>query len=215
MKPTAPAIAPPPLRLAAKAARQRPPAAALDTVLAAMQHKLYAIAYAATGEREDALDLVQVAMTQLVAHYRQRPAEEWPPLLMRILTNAITDHYRRTARQRESMDNSCDLSELCDTRQQPATDQNDNNPAAAASAAQLNRAIAGAVAALPERQRLAFLLRGWAELNVAECAQAMACSVGSVKQHYFRALRSLRSALGAQPAPLTSTTDPKEARDER
>ena len=215
MKPTTLAIAPPPLRLAAKAARQRPPAAALDTVLAAMQHRLYAIAYAATGQREDALDLVQVAMTQLVANYRQRPAEEWPPLLMRILTNAITDHYRRAARQRDNIDSSCDLSELCETRLQPVAGQDDNNPAAAAAAEQLNRAIAGAVAALPERQRQAFLLRGWAELNVAECAQAMACSVGSVKQHYFRALRSLRSALGAHAAPLTSTTDPREARHER
>jgi len=172
-----------------------------------MQGKLFAIAYSATGQREDALDLVQHAMTQLVIHYRQRPAEQWPPLLMRILGNAITDYYRRNARHREYIDSSSDWSELPEQRLHSQTRSPNDDPAALADTAALNTAISTAVAGLPDRQRQAFLLRGWGELSVAECAASMTCSAGSVKQHYFRALRALRPLLGAVELAVVPSLD--------
>jgi RNA polymerase sigma-70 factor, ECF subfamily len=62
--------------------------------------------------------------------------------------------------------------------------------------------IDAAIQKLPTRQREAFLLRYWEELDVAETAQTMGCSEGSVKTHCSRAVQTLSAALRAKGITL-------------
>ena len=55
---------------------------------------------------------------------------------------------------------------------------------------------------LPPRQREAFLMRYWHDMDVAETAAAMGCTDGSVKQHCFRATHTLAEALKAKGIKL-------------
>jgi RNA polymerase sigma-70 factor (ECF subfamily) len=70
------------------------------------------------------------------------------------------------------------------------------------SRAQILLAIESEIGALPTRQREAFLLRYWEEFDVAETAEVMGCSEGSVKTHCSRAVHSLAKALKAKGISL-------------
>jgi RNA polymerase sigma-70 factor (ECF subfamily) len=60
------------------------------------------------------------------------------------------------------------------------------------------QAIDAEVQKLPGRQREAFLLRYWQDMDVAETAAIMGCSEGSVKTHCSRATHALAHALKAK-----------------
>jgi RNA polymerase sigma-70 factor, ECF subfamily len=67
---------------------------------------------------------------------------------------------------------------------------------------QLVKAIEEGLQNLPARQREAFLLRYWEEMDVTETAATMGCSEGSVKTHCSRATHALAAFLktkGVEP----------------
>jgi RNA polymerase sigma-70 factor, ECF subfamily len=149
----------------------------------------------ATGNRDEALDIVQDAMLALARHYGGRGADEWGPLFHRILQSRIRDWYRRRHTQNRWL---AWLSSKDDEEEDPLAALPD--PGARRPEEQLGQARAGvalesAVAALPLRQQQAFLLRAWEGLDVAATAAAMGCSQGSVKTHYSRAVHTLRELL--------------------
>ena len=67
---------------------------------------------------------------------------------------------------------------------------------------QVMASIENEIEKLPARQREAFILRYWEDLDVAETARAMGCSEGSVKTHCSRATHTLAAALKLQGITL-------------
>jgi RNA polymerase sigma-70 factor (ECF subfamily) len=172
---------------------------ALDQFLASVERKAFRIAQIALRHEDDALDAVQDAMLRLVRSYARRPREEWPPLFYRILENCIRDLQRRRAvRARVMAWMPWSAQEETEAAPDPLEQLPDPapNPAVLAQTHETLQALEAQLAALPARQRQAFLLRSFEGLDVAATARAMGCSAGSVKTHYYRAVQTLRSALG-------------------
>jgi RNA polymerase sigma-70 factor (ECF subfamily) len=145
----------------------------------------------------DALDIVQDTMMQLVQHHRARPAPEWPLLFQRILQNRIMDWHRQQSSRRKWFWQSPTLTEELDGDiLDHIADTRDINPENLLERARDVDMVLAAIENLPLRQRQAFLLRLWEGLDVAETASAMQCSEGAVKSHLFRALQSIKQALG-------------------
>jgi RNA polymerase sigma-70 factor, ECF subfamily len=168
----------------------------LEQFLASVERRAYRTAEIATGNADDALDILQDAMYKLVEKYSGRPAEEWGPLFQTVLQNRIMDYYRRnTVRNKyiswfSGIKDEDGLDPI-----QTAVDVNARSPEQQLEQDASMEVLDEAIRELPARQRQAFMLRALEGLDVAETAKAMKCSAGSVKTHYFRALSNLREKL--------------------
>jgi RNA polymerase sigma-70 factor (ECF subfamily) len=150
-----------------------------------------------------ALDIVQDAMLKLAERYGDKPADEFPMLFQRILQNTIRDYYRRQKVRSfwtvlfSSLHPQNDAEEFdpLDTLQDKNNNTQPQEPGNALEQSQLIALIEEALTELPARQREAFLLRYWEDLDTAETAAAMGCSEGSVKTHCSRATHALAAKL--------------------
>lgn len=154
----------------------------------------------AVHNEEQALDIVQDAMLKLAEHYGDRPHDELPRLFQRILQNTIRDFYRRqkvrslwTTLLSTLTPSDDEDSDPLDTIEVEGS--NITAPHASLEQAQILELIEKEIEKLPPRQREAFLMRYWEELDIAETAAAMGCTEGSVKTHCSRATHTLAAAL--------------------
>ena len=158
----------------------------------------------AVRDNESALDIVQDAMLRLAEKYGDRPQEELPMLFQRILQNAIRDFFRRSKVRSTwttllgslgaGRDGEEDFDPL-ETLQVEPQSQHYEQPSRQLERDQVLEILEQEISKLPARQREAFLMRYWEELDVAETAKAMGCSEGSVKTHCSRATHALAAAL--------------------
>lgn len=159
-------------------------------------------AYAVRDEHV-ALDIVQDAMMKLTEKYADRPVTEFPMLFQRILQNTMRDFWRRQKVRNvwtslfssfsvmgEDVEESDPL-EVLTSANQDARDE----PGAQLEQRQTMALIEDALYKLPRRQREAFVMRYWEDMDVADTAAAMGCSQGSVKTHCSRAVRAMANTL--------------------
>ena len=183
----------------------------LSDFLAHVERRAFKQALYAVRKDEAALDIVQDAMIKLAEKYGDKPAAELPLLFQRILQNTILDFFRREKvrntwvslfsglGKRDGDEEEFDILDSYESEQGSA--------AAESSADQVERMqtlklIEAEVQKLPTRQREAFLMRYWQDMDVAETAAAMGCSEGSVKTHCSRATHTLAASLKAKGIKL-------------
>lgn len=173
----------------------------LAQFLAEVERRAFRQAMFAVRDEQGALDIVQDAMMKLAEKYAARPSAEYPMLFQRILQNTIRDYYRRQKVRNfwmtalSFLTPGSDDHDEEDRQEYIQADDDRNGP--------LNRLITDkhlglieeAIEKLPARQREAFLLRYWEEMDIAETARVMGCSEGSVKTHCSRAVHALAATL--------------------
>jgi RNA polymerase sigma-70 factor (ECF subfamily) len=123
-------------------------------------------------------------MLKLSEKYPARPGAEFPLLFQRILQNTIRDFYRRqkvrslwtTPVSALLGADSDDEHDPLETLQVANDSKSAETPHSHLERTQLIALIEKALQRLPPRQREAFVLRYWEELDVAEAAKIMGCS---------------------------------------
>ena len=139
------------------------------------------------GDATEAEDIAQETFVRAWRHlpsYNENNAavSTW---LFQIARNASLDRLRKSNRK--------PASPLDDLKTEPASAQ--PGPADSAEQNELGRAIAAAVAALPEDQRTAFILAEYHGQTMREISAVMDCSEKSVEGRLARARKLLRETL--------------------
>lgn len=151
-----------------------------------------------------ALDIVQDAMLKLAEKYADNPVTEYPMLFQRILQNTMRDYWRRQKVRNlwttllSSFGAGQNGEEDHDPLDTIDVEDESGNPMVQLERSQTIKIIEKAIEKLPARQREAFVLRYWEEMDVAETAEMMGCSEGSVKTHCSRAVHTLATLLEKQ-----------------
>ncbi|MGN6388412.1 MAG: RNA polymerase sigma factor [Burkholderiaceae bacterium] len=183
----------------------------LSDFLEGIERRAFKQAVYAVRKDEAALDIVQDAMIKLAEKYGDKPAAELPMLFQRILQNTIHDHFRREKVRSTWVSLFSSLSGAGDGEDDAdpldSLQGDPDQPQSESGADRLERkqvltAIDQEIQKLPTRQREAFLMRYWQDLDVAETAAAMGCTEGSVKTHCSRATHALARALKSRGISL-------------
>ena len=199
-------IAPPANTLPAKANSNLATDKELSDFLKETEKKAFKRTYYHVRNEDAALDILQDSMIKLSTHYADKPAGELPLLFQRILSNTTLDWFRRQKTRNALFSNLSDFTsqdsgedfDLLEISASGNTESIGESAEQWTGRLQTMQQIESAVMDLPTRQREAFLLRYWEELDVAETAAVMGCTEGSVKTHCSRAILALNKALTAQ-----------------
>ena len=176
----------------------------LSDFLASVERRAFKQTAYAVRDDHAALDIVQDAMMKLADKYGNNPATEFPMLFQRILQNTMRDFWRRQKVRNlwttllSSFGSNAEGDEDRDPLETIDVEDDSDEPSVQLERSQTILLVEKALEKLPTRQREAFVLRYWEEMDVAETAEIMGCSQGSVKTHCSRAVRALAIELEKQ-----------------
>ena len=165
---------------------------AFEVLVERYKQKAYYIAFDFTRDREEAKDLSQEAFLRAFTHLKSFDLRaSFYTWFYRILVNLCLDYRRRRGRISwetldEKTDKAGERSEMAGAI--PSPDQE-------VIAVEVSRRIGAALAALPPKQRTAFILKNHQGLSIHDIAKVMQSAEGTVKVHLHRAVTTLRQKL--------------------
>lgn len=170
-------------------AYQRGDEAAFDRLVEGFSGQVYALLTRFMGPVAEREDLVQEVFLRVIRARRgYRPTARFSTWLYRIAFNLCVNARARAGRDDVSIDTLSD----------GAVDWPDEGalePSGSLEREDVVRAVKKAIAALPERQRMAVILAKYEELSYADIATVLDSSEKAVKSMIHRARENLRALL--------------------
>jgi RNA polymerase sigma-70 factor (ECF subfamily) len=159
------------------------------------ERPIYALAYRTLGRDEDARDVVQEAFLRAYRGLKGFKGEaKFSSWLYRITLNLCRDWIRRERRAPVvAVPEGMDAVDLADSQASPAESVED-----LVGRREMSRAVARAMAELPEEQRSAILLKEYHGLTFQEIADMLHCPLSTVKTRLYQGLSVLRRRLERQ-----------------
>ena len=170
------------------------------------QRRAVRIAFHYLRDAADADEAVQDAFVKAYMHFgsfrEELPFEVW---FTRILINGCLDRLK--ARRRRERWIAPPVLDATGAERDPAEylPSRTASPEEYVLSRERRRQLLAALSALPERQRLVFMLSHFEGRSSREVSQATGLNESTVRVHLFRAIRRLRGLLGAAPSPVSST----------
>jgi RNA polymerase sigma-70 factor (ECF subfamily) len=143
------------------------------------------------GSNSDVEDIAQQVFVRVwKSASRYEPRAKFTTWLLKITRNLVFNELRR--RKRHAL---LPLQSEPEGEEMQLKDERGQTPAASLLEGELQGAIDSAIAALPETQRMAVVLRRYEELSYEQIAEVLEQSVPAVKSLLFRARTQLRERL--------------------
>ena len=167
-----------------------------DRFVAEAGDKLLRAAYLITWEIAEAEDLVQECLFKIARRWPRVRKMDHPTAYARtVLVHLALDDGKHRTRRRVELGEAAAV----------ALEQHEDDTAVRVlGRVEASVDLMQALGALPPRQRVALVLRYFEDLSEADVAEAMGCSVGTVKSTTSRALERLRNGV---ELPTHSTSD--------
>lgn len=146
-----------------------------------------------TNQSPDTEDIAQQVFIRLwKSAERYKPTAKFTTFLFTITRNLVFNATRKKSGKNESS-----FDALEENWGQSIEDKNsDSRPDKSIEQNELRQEIDRAISSLPEKQRLAVILRRYEKMPYEEIASTLEISVPAVKSQLFRARTALRESLG-------------------
>jgi RNA polymerase sigma-70 factor (ECF subfamily) len=164
---------------------------AFETIIERHQHAVIGTVAKMLGNASDAEDIAQQVFIRLwKSAHRYKPTAKFTTFLYTITRNLVFNESRRRSRKKE-----CSMDEREDDFHLQTPDNQRAAPDQGLLHAELQKSVDQAIAALPEKQRLAIILRRYEGMPYDEIGNILNLSIPAVKSQLFRARNTLRESL--------------------